>query len=528
MGAPVVPGGGAGAKGGGSGEGVIIAVGICCVISALGLGLGLGLGLASDDDSTIPTYTVKGLMSGALGPGMENSSVDATQASMHPVRSVGLHPMRSIAVGRYVACAHMDVASAKDLYRRFEAIINCSSPLTSTFPQQRTQGNCTCGQFNVKDTVPYGYFTDRCWNPRMLCSLAIAPEHGSSANMCGEEPMFVTQDSFHQQSGSTLEAGRYVTVLGPAAAIGVNARRSFADRLRTSLGMQVLNFGKSGAGPSAYLQRLARDAAFSNVLYHSAAVVIVLMAGRSSADHTDADKVNTSVNTSGFRYDHAAKNRLRLWREQALEKVNSSLAAQLRNESMQTAEDEYVALAREIRRGTPSSAASPMPELVLVWMSAIELTSRKENRRSRFPQYFTISSDRYERVRRIASAMDAQLVDASFNFSSKPLALDQCRGCPLPSATRNATCSTSTARNEYGKNTNLKEIPPQYRWPDGEQTLGCTSHCTHVESNYYPDEGMHTHASNLLHHVLAKILRKSPVEKASKRAGRSLLGIGNA
>lgn len=119
------------------------------------------------------------------------------------------------------------------------------------------------------------YFYDRCWNPRFACAITIGTGGSSST-------LVVAQRDAEKPAGKTLRAGGYLTVLGPAAAFGVGAINGFADILRGTLGMPVVNLGRGGAGPSLYLG--AEDEHVTELLAQSRVVIILVMAGRSSAN----------------------------------------------------------------------------------------------------------------------------------------------------------------------------------------------------------------------------------------------------
>ena len=72
-------------------------------------------------------------------------------------------------------------------------------------------------------------------------------------------------------------------MLGPAAALGVGARLGFADRVRAAYGVPVLNLGRGAAGPKDLLDAVKSNS-IAPILAGARAVVIVLMAGRSSAN----------------------------------------------------------------------------------------------------------------------------------------------------------------------------------------------------------------------------------------------------
>ena len=410
------------------------------------------------------------------------------------------------AAGSYVGCVDLDVAS-KEIHDRIDAVRSCTSLVTIG------KGADRCWNPRRLCSLVFGriYYADRCWNPRTLCS--IVPVAGSStgaSSECSLKPLFVLQGN-REPDGLVLQQGRYVTVFGPAAAIGVNSRVSFADRLRSSLGVPILNFGRGGIGPGKYATLLEGSPGFRSVAFHSAAVVIVVMAGRSSSDGVH-DKVDALSR-------HAAVK--------AIEGVDPGRAAQLRNASMQNAEAEYVALARAIRRAAPA-AASVEPKFVLLWMSQIRATGPSVAASCQdsaaysdgFPQYFTCSSDRGERLRRIASSIDAQMIDAHTPEKRPPIPMDRC-GCPPPSSTRNQTCTPKQARDEYGHGPKYTgKIGKDLKKPhssmemnaSGENVLiGCSRHCARVQSPYYPNAAVHERAAEKLHPVLADALsRRGP------------------
>ena len=160
---------------------------------------------------------------------------------------------------RYVACGSYADAS-DDAMRRFRA----------SFTQRHLPSD-GCGKSFCRLDESL-YFYDRCWNPRATCAIAV--ETGGS--------VVVAQQ--HATEPAPLHAGEYLSVIGPAAAFGVAAEVSFADSLRYQLKMPVINLGRGGAGPNLYLSEGSEGERVSAVLAQSRAVIILVMAGRSSAN----------------------------------------------------------------------------------------------------------------------------------------------------------------------------------------------------------------------------------------------------
>ena len=65
---------------------------------------------------------------------------------------------------------------------------------------------------------------------------------------------FSSSQRLPEPANTPLQTGRYMTVLGPAAAFGVGALSGFGDRLRERLNIPVVNLGRGAAGPSDYLR----------------------------------------------------------------------------------------------------------------------------------------------------------------------------------------------------------------------------------------------------------------------------------
>ena len=292
------------------------------------------------------------------------------------------------------------------------------------------------------------YLRDRCWAPRAVCALTD-----------GNGTLFVGQ---RDADGRALEAGRYIAVLGPAASLGAASHVGFADVLRRSLGVPVVNFGRGGVGPDfggapALLHRVAANAA---------AVVVVLMAGRSSAN---------SLSPAGVPA---------LERDAAVAAASPRLAARLRNESLATAAEEYARLAASLR----TNAGREPPDVVLVWLSECSLKRGGCAHPRAFPQFYTIEAGAPARVAEIAKTLGAtRLVDASYDLerlgSPIALALDECANpaCPPPSARDARVCAMDAVRREIGSSASA-----------------CTKRCAFVLPSYYPPDAAHAAVARAL------------------------------
>ena len=292
------------------------------------------------------------------------------------------------------------------------------------------------------------YLRDRCWAPRAVCALTD-----------GNGTLFVGQ---RDADGRALEAGRYIAVLGPAAALGAASHVGFADVLRRSLGVPVVNFGRGGVGPAAFG---GAPALLHRVAANAAAVVVVLMAGRSSAN---------SLSPAGVPA---------LERDAAVAAASPRLAARLRNESLATAAEEYARLAASLR----TNAGREPPDVVLVWLSECSLKRGGCAHPRAFPQFYTIEAGAPARVAEIAKTLGATLVDASYDLerlgSPIALALDECANpaCPPPSAHDARVCAMDAVRREIGSSASA-----------------CTKRCAFVLPSYYPPDAAHAAVARAL------------------------------
>ena len=163
-------------------------------------------------------------------------------------------------VGRYVGCSTPTEAAhaAHEAWR-----VN----FTNTFVVGSASGKC--GTF----CQAHGdlYLEDRCWNTRSLC--AIATMMDAKAN--NVVSTVVVGQRTAEPHNLLLHSGHYLTVLGPAAALGVGARHGFADRLRERMGVPVVNLGRGAAGPSDYISAWT---SLAPLLSQSRANIVVVMA----------------------------------------------------------------------------------------------------------------------------------------------------------------------------------------------------------------------------------------------------------
>ena len=281
--------------------------------------------------------------------------------------------------------------------------------------KQDSQGR-PCSRFcNVGDDL---YLMDRCWNARWTCAIRVESAPVLSF-VVGQESDLDSSQSDDRQ----LQPGGFVSVLGPAAALGVAARSSFADRLRRQLSVPVVNLGRGAVGPADYLS--TDPDLLDPLLAQSAAVVIVLMAGRSSANS---------------RYPSGVDAMVRFKEVEKIAASDADLGRRLRNESLQTAATEYSTLAARVRQRA-AALGLPPPKILLTWFSECALASGCRGRPSQFPQYYTDGTS----VQRVAAAMGATLIDASYRRLATPytpVPVDQCRSaCPVRRAGERYVCT---------------------------------------------------------------------------------------
>ena len=301
------------------------------------------------------------------------------------------------------------------------------------------------------------YLLDRCWNNRFFCSI----------HMGNHTAPLVVGQADSTPAGTRLDPGRYLVALGPAATLGVASHTSFADTLRRQLQLPVVNLGRGGSGPGDYVHAMTVGG-LTPLLANSAAVLIVLMAGRSSPNSAYGPRVSAMV-----RADAVAR----------LGSTNPMLAAQLRNESLAAASDEYAAIAAALRA---NSKGRDSPEIFLIWFSEqCELSSGCRHPAA-FPQFFTDGS----RARAIAERIGAHLIDGFYGrphaSTPWPLPLDRCMDCPSAALRGHKTCTMDDARREISP----EGLAPQDRtagrvvpWESVQRNatrLGCTQTCAYV------------------------------------------------
>lgn len=182
-----------------------------------------------------------------------------------PHAAIREQPFKPRVVGKYGPC-HFALDASDEGMRSWKR----------RFTQQHLSGAHTrCGSSfcNLHENL---YLYDRCWNPRAICTLLL----GGARNR--NSTFVIAQRSPENPPRRELHSSDYVTVLGPAAALGVGSPLSFAELLRKQLKRPVINLGRGGAGPSLYLR--AEGEHVTELIAQSRVVIIVLMAGRSSAN----------------------------------------------------------------------------------------------------------------------------------------------------------------------------------------------------------------------------------------------------
>jgi hypothetical protein len=260
-------------------------------------------------------------------------------------------------VGRYSHCSTPNTPSHSELYFWQQSL---TRTLRLHGSNGTVHGAASCGTFcEVGGDL---YLEDRCWNGRALCGVDL-----------GERTLVVSQQRAEEPAGTELHAGKYIAVVGPAAAFGVGALSSFADRLREQLSEPVVNLGRGAAGPRDFLNAWP---SLAPLLSHARAVVIVLMAGRSSAN-------------SMFPYmEGKPSGDASMARDMGMRKLVANgdpRVPRLMNESLQTALKEYSQLANHIRHRAALDGRAP-PTLLLLWLSECAL-SRGCTSISEFPQF---------------------------------------------------------------------------------------------------------------------------------------------
>ena len=402
-------------------------------------------------------------------------------------------PTSSLAVvGRYGACEMGAAASDHAMQSWKEWFQKKHMPDLYT----RSCGPSFC---NMAENL---YFYDRCWNPRRTCVVKVGTGTSSSTLVVAQ------RDS--EAAGMPLHAGKYLTVIGPAAAFGVGAMNGFADTLRSQLGMPVVNLGRGGAGPSLYLDENER---VTELLAQARAVIMLVMAGRSSPNSAYPRGVRAMVRSEGIERIRAN---------------DPARAARLMNESLSSASEEYATMASRIRSAAQRLGASP-PELLLMWFSECDLVTGCTHP-GQFPQFFTAGKDGL--VRQIAQRMGARLIDASYGHVSpaRPLALDKCAGC-VGQLTGRRTCSMDESRAEMNAPSMRKGNASAFgdaSYRSWSLLQGCTRSCGAVLPSYYPHDSAHEHAANILMRELRPILARSsagPFSSATRTASPARGGL---
>jgi LPS sulfotransferase NodH len=280
----------------------------------------------------------------------------------------------------------------------------------------------TSGNFDsVLPTMAGLYIYDRCWTPRTICSLRLRADVRTS-----EVELLVPRE----KPPTSLVAGKYVVLFGPAAAVGTNSLVSTATLLEEKLGMPVVNLGRGGAGPHTFLG--PSWSLISTLVAHAEAVVVMLMS-------------------------RLPKDSLPLY-ERLRSEGNLSAASELRDESVAGALQDTTKLLLDVQRAA-KEAGQRTPALVALWFSRCPLAraggctyDKKASIASRraileFPHWLDSSF-----VRSLQQQSGAEIVLADYGHlpSPAPLLTNLCEpACAWPG--RDATgsrknCSSDDAR----------------------------------------------------------------------------------
>lgn len=323
----------------------------------------------------------------------------------------------------------------------------------------------------VNDQTLYYVNTDRCWWSLYTCELNLASGDMLQLNSADEIA-----------SGTQLSAGKYLTVLGPATSYGVAANASFGDHLRRYLDLPVLNLGRGAAGPRDFVVRREGEPEVVPLLAQSAAVIIVVMAGRSSANSVYPD-------------DMDAMDRARKMRE--LKYNDNETFRKLLNESLDQAMLDYEEVVKRIV-AEASELGRPAPRFALLWLSECKLDDGCEGDEGDelFPQYYVKGST--HRLRELAARIDADLVDAYHgDVERMPLPTNGCGDC-APPPDQSKVCGLDEARSMV------------------VDENACTS-CAFVSDLYYAPDEAHRRAAKRLKQFAESALN-SPGDAAAAPA----------
>eukprot|EP00632_Arachnochrysis_sp_CCMP2950_P016820 CAMPEP_0185702130 /NCGR_PEP_ID=MMETSP1164-20130828/11140_1 /TAXON_ID=1104430 /ORGANISM="Chrysoreinhardia sp, Strain CCMP2950" /LENGTH=401 /DNA_ID=CAMNT_0028369293 /DNA_START=98 /DNA_END=1303 /DNA_ORIENTATION=- len=303
----------------------------------------------------------------------------------------------------------------------------------------------------------WDYFSDRCVAPRANC--VVYPN--------GEAYGYVLSSSVAHPalypSGTPIEAGKYVVIVGAASAVGTVVETPYDRRLADD-GFDILNFGRGSGAPVLYLNDWS---AIEPIFANAAAVVVNVMAIRSSEN-------------SFCTYEECtATQRMRAW-----EAADAATQEAMEAQSFNTSLAEHAELLRLIaesplRRG-------PVPKRILLWHSICD-PSRGCARPTDFPQWYT-SAERVDRLKALDGwdlYLDANYALASDAKQFATVPIDKCdhypgtdaaffAGCARRNASVEATCPTSVLRNEAKVSEDA-----------------CGLSCKYIRQNYYPIEKGH-------------------------------------
>jgi len=300
------------------------------------------------------------------------------------------------------------------------------------------------------------YFQDRCWSARYACELDMT--NGASIQFEAAEEV---------ASGTEVSAGRYLAVIGPATSYGVAASAGFGDQLQEYLNLPVLNLGFGAAGPQDYVgdnEATQREPQLRPLLAQSAAVIVVIMAGRSSPNSAFPDDVY-AMDREVQMLEILETDPERYWK--------------LASESLDRAAADYQRLAAQLETDA-LALGRPRPKIALLWLSDCKLEVGCQGKdglgkERQFPQYYVDGSER--RLRELAASMGAELIDAYHGDATREaLPTNLCADCSAP-ATPDKVCALDEVRAETDNSSST-----------------CTS-CAYVLDSYYAPDAGHRNAA---------------------------------
>lgn len=333
------------------------------------------------------------------------------------------------------------------------------------------------------------YTLDSCWVPRVVCSLTL---EGGDAT----PPLQIARS----KGSISLLSGKYIVILGPAAAIGAQAKVSFAATLEEYLGMPVVNLGRGGASPATYIG--AGFTSIESLLANAHSLIVVVMAGRSSP--------NSHYGSGATLHE----------REREGNKDNH-----LVGESLRRARADYIKLFELVRSANARNGNNENLNTALLYMSSRPLLTEKWQQRddmhprlmTEFPDWISGSW-----LAETASVARVDVIDATFPKEPAHPALrpllrnDQCTSVSCSPIEGDKICTVNEARLdlctriEQGHSIELNRtldaqgcasLLSQNR----ENSHVCPRSCKFVLNKYYPPQDAHDIAADaIIDYMVAK------------------------